>query len=622
MIANPTTGAEVAGPPGETVQEKSERISRLIRESGAVHRPANEVAAPPPAAETPAERPPGNLLEGINGTLPAEVPAPDLHVPSRDALPPEPAPISRADVVPPAAAPRAEETTPPPTETQGTGRVEEPIPPETPEPTAAGAGAGEPPERPPAPPGGGGRPPEEAPEPTPGPIPGGGGEGAPEDLGEIRSQAQAIEQRAQEMREELERIRGLSPEDLSAELQNANVDLSAAAEKFRLFRNTTLARRFQNEMDEAAQRVDILGNRATELRRLGRQVDPRNTTSSQTEAARMRQEVRDNAALSTKYSSMSATEIKTARDQAQSDYDSFDSQLKAADAAGDEPRAKILREEKALAQARLSEAIRIYDKKVPEAETKEKEEKAKANKEEADRLRREQSAPKELEAAINDLKTEIARWETQLKTETDPAKIATLNENLRTARTRLGQEEEALKAARDKARKEAGTNEIRTKENIRKMTIEEFDALSEEDGGKYLNELGKALQQKFKYDSSEFRLTQAEIAANRAVSLEKLATYVDVLGERLITKGGKGVDWKTLNLISSKYPQVEQALAQRLLASDRAKALQERYPSSWKKMMEYAGKHKGWLLIILAILAVGVIGPVTTAVGAAKFAAR
>ncbi|MEX2028264.1 MAG: hypothetical protein WD988_02080 [Candidatus Curtissbacteria bacterium] len=236
----------------------------------------------------------------------------------------------------------------------------------------------------------------------------------------------------------------------------------------------------------------------------------------------------------------------------------------------------------------------------------EAEDKLRLDKEEADRLRRETGSVADIQGEIDQLQVDIGALDLQ-----NPRDLEQLN----TARKNLVLEKTALKAAQKREGQEQG-----------KMSKTEYDAAADDEKAR---ELARRARNKdpngpdFKYDTSQSVLLEDKIISSKNVTVEDLATYADVVGEKLITSGGKGMDWKRFNVVAAKYPEIGVAVMNQLAASERAKAIQEKYPSLWKKLKD--GKYnKGLLMLLIALTAglVGVIGPVGTLTGVAHAAAR
>lgn len=96
----------------------------------------------------------------------------------------------------------------------------------------------------------------------------------------------------------------------------------------------------------------------------------------------------------------------------------------------------------------------------------------------------------------------------------------------------------------------------------------------------------------------------ARLTNNENVTKEEMAAWAKSTVTNLVEQGRAGVDMAQLNRILTTRPELRLALAKGFENSEQArKLIGEKMPTNWQKMWRFAGKHQGWLMILLAILA-------------------
>ena len=264
---------------------------------------------------------------------------------------------------------------------------------------------------------------------------------------------------------------------------------------------------------------------------------------------------------------------------------------------------------------RLRAEQAAVDQSILGKEPKTTEEALKVGQAEAERLKREQSTSVQIQTEITRLTENIGKLEKKFEAETDPTKKLAALEALNAARSRLGIENEALKNTQARERAEGGIK-----------TRAEFDAMSNEEQARYLVSRGPKVAETIKYDKKGLALTelQNDLLGYRDMDgeagIDKQAQYVDSVADHLVTKGRKGMDFKTFHLIASKYPGIREAVVQRVLSSDAGKEVEKLFPKGkLGSLVEKARNHPGLMAVILSII-VGMItaGPVGLVGGVAS----
>ena len=126
--------------------------------------------------------------------------------------------------------------------------------------------------------------------------------------------------------------------------------------------------------------------------------------------------------------------------------------------------------------------------------------------------------------------------------------------------------------------------------------------MDEEQRAKYLQEIMEVTR-----DASDARIGSIQIAIGMGepLSIEDRALYAKYLADRIINSGGRGdLELEYFQGIAAEYPEMANAIFDRVTRSETAKkTLREKFPNNWEKMIDFAKKHPGWILILLAILA-------------------
>jgi len=211
----------------------------------------------------------------------------------------------------------------------------------------------------------------------------------------------------------------------------------------------------------------------------------------------------------------------------------------------------------------------------------------------------------------------------ELEKEADGSKKTQLQKELAEKQGRYNQlsemvtaDETAFKAADDKLRTEADSSSSMKRENYKGKTNEQY--IHELDDAGRATELANLERVLPKKSRTDMRNIAKRVNNLEEVSQEDLAYYVRYMGDKIVKKGRKGFDPEKLDAVGAKWGEIKIALLDRIENSDMGKQLKEQYPTGWEKMKKFAGENKGWIMILLAILAAGVALP---AVGAAGLAA-
>lgn len=187
-----------------------------------------------------------------------------------------------------------------------------------------------------------------------------------------------------------------------------------------------------------------------------------------------------------------------------------------------------------------------------------------------------------------------------------------LAQKLGEARKTLTLEEEALKNAKNReSRRTDATREIDTMEL---KSWPEYDALSPEQQAQYL-EVVLAHED---MAGMNFNNIDNKIKNKLHTTFKERAFYGAEFAERMMS--GK-ISQKEFPRLSAGNKDLHNMISQRVVSSEQAKVLAEKYGTTWEKMRNWALKDYRWLMILIALIA-GVAGPATTVVTAGKLMMR
>lgn len=272
--------------------------------------------------------------------------------------------------------------------------------------------------------------------------------------------------------------------------------------------------------------------------------------------------------------------------------------------------------------ARLKVIETLRGEKGPAEEKAAQEQEARTKAEELERLRLESTSVPNLETLITNTRDEITdrlgRIAAIDRDLANPAITEAQKVSLRrqreqyvkdevAARNRLNKQEGALKASRDKAREDSGLETKPGRETLRKMSVDAYQKLGEAERAKYLLEVRDSVD--LPTTESERKAIINKMLNYERMTIEELAQGAEIL-KRAILKGGKvGKDAiKDLSVINNRYPDVGTAVLDAITLDetfqDRLKEFKDKHPmTGFDKMVKFASRNKGWMMILLAILA-------------------
>lgn len=423
----------------------------------------------------------------------------------------------------------------------------------------------------------------------------------------------------------LDRYGRMAPEQLQAEMASIDTQIANTTAQLGQARSPQVQERIQNTIDQLRTdrnlAQDILGRRQMTVSEVGTPEAERRAAREFTDELR-KLSVMDLAGLE--------GELETER----SIRDGLREETRSATGG----RLAALEAQVQRSEAREATINRLLAKKGPPAAEAKAKAEAKKLAEEFKEAQKEVGAVREIAALVETHQNEFARLKTEIKDlnerlaqAIDSDRRKEIEEKIREAQGRsvevgnkLKDEKEALKKARERQREEAGVREAPSRENIREMSVAEYLRLKPEDRAKFLEELSETV------GNPNITLRgqiEAAIRAGAPLSIEHRAMWAKDVADRLINKErGRGkVDMKLLYRAGAQYPEIAQAVLNRIAASDAVKALEERYKGNFAKMLDWAKKDWHWLWILLAIAGgttVAAVGPITAAKGAFSFAAR
>jgi len=142
-----------------------------------------------------------------------------------------------------------------------------------------------------------------------------------------------------------------------------------------------------------------------------------------------------------------------------------------------------------------------------------------------------------------------------------------------------------------------------TPETVSIMSVEEFNKLSPAEQTKYFIELGNAFQKPI---GTEYTAIKIKLINGQNLSFKEAGQLVRELSESLLDKAKVKEAAKILKQAGNYSTELAQAVLDRVTArEDFQKALSEKYPNDWQRILRFAKKHSGWLMILLLIIAAG-----------------
>lgn len=244
----------------------------------------------------------------------------------------------------------------------------------------------------------------------------------------------------------------------------------------------------------------------------------------------------------------------------------------------------------------------------PEEEKKAKETaeaEAKTVAEESKKLRREAASATDLQPEKDYWKSEVDRLDNEInnlvKNGGDQDEINKKIKELRDARVDLKNTQEALKAAQERDKAKSGLKEAGSVELLREVSRSEYEAWSTEEQEKYLTEIARNAG---KIDQAGFNAIARKIEGDISLSPYEMGRLVRYGVDRLLAHDRSVMG--TILKATNKYPEITQAIvAQKALVEATNMAFRDANPNEVERILKFAAKYKGWLAILLAIIAAG-----------------
>ncbi len=436
----------------------------------------------------------------------------------------------------------------------------------------------------------------------------------------------------------MEELRELDQEELTGAIEDKKIELQ-------MYRQASVDPRIRPEQrDQYRGLKDITNSELIDMRRVykerfGEETQAGGRDKSSEERAAAQREMKARAEYSETVAGMTPEQRATERIKLEAAREALEETL-----TEDLTPAERNAAERELgnSNARIKALDKTEAKKASEEQKKaEEEEKAKTEAEERKaeeemvKLRAETATIEDLpffRGALKKLRDENAEdrknlldLENKIKEEKDPQEKDRLEGERKTLREKLTKGanmqkvyEEGYKTASQRVREETGRETALSPETLREMSPAQFEKLSEEEKAKYLQEGARAYGRP---TANEIANIRRKVEAGTNLSQKEMMQFTRWASDSLMAKGAnKGEIMRSVNLLTNQYPEVGQAIFSRVVATEAAQqALKEKFPSNWEKVLKFAREHPGWMMLILAILAGVVVGPVSLVGAAAQF---
>jgi hypothetical protein len=427
------------------------------------------------------------------------------------------------------------------------------------------------------------------------------------ELNAVRAAAEMIRE---QKRERAEQLKGMTSEQLQEAIEDAAEEVEAVKEMLSIARSKEV----QNEL------LSDWARKRGELNALKREAQSRGKTGqitkeSQVAQAENRRRERAMAEEAGTLQGMSLDELRGEAERlgAMSGY--FESRLndERANPESDPDSIKVLGSELSEARAKEQQArrqlglVQKRDKtRTSRAEAESEEQKTKKEEEERTRWIMEAAPPAELEAWINQSTGELTTLEdriSELRDQTIFGKdkktaeraLAESVSQANETRRNLAAYQEALERARGREAVERGLEDVTGIESIQKLSKADYDNLSAEDQAKYLERVGKALNEA--KDDLRYATLKAKVKEGGDMSVRDRAFFAKWLASEVLAKGIKSYGMDNFVRLEHQYPDITKLMFD-IVAAD--KAARERYdqlPEALKKGK--GGKNLLWILLMI-----------------------
>jgi hypothetical protein len=427
------------------------------------------------------------------------------------------------------------------------------------------------------------------------------------ELNAVRAAAEMIRE---QKRERAEQLKGMTSEQLQEAIEDAAEEVEAVKEMLSIARSKEV----QNEL------LSDWARKRGELNALKREAQSRGKTGqitkeSQVAQAENRRRERAMAEEAGTLQGMSLDELRGEAERlgAMSGY--FESRLndERANPESDPDSIKVLGSELSEARAKEQQArrqlglVQKRDKtRTSRAEAESEEQKTKKEEEERTRWIMEAAPPAELEAWINQSTGELTTLEdriSELRDQTIFGKdkktaeraLAESVSQANETRRNLAAYQEALERARGREAVERGLEDVTGIESIQKLSKADYDNLSAEDQAKYLERVGKALNEA--KDDLRYATLKAKVKEGGDMSVRDRAFFAKWLASEVLAKGIKSYGMDNFVRLEHQYPDITKLMFD-IVAAD--KAARERYDQLPEALKKGKGdKNLLWILLMI-----------------------
>ena len=423
-------------------------------------------------------------------------------------------------------------------------------------------------------------------------------------------------------RQRREELRTLTLEDIDDDIAYQKARMEGASHTL----NTT---RLPDETYNEARKIMADADKEIkELRNLRRQsVRGTRTAGTKSESEAAGRAARQQAEEAARLTKMPLADLRDERDIAKATANQLEKQLENIDPQ-DVVTRRGIEAELTRMKAKAEELERIYDEK--ETEQKKADQKTEEERLEKDfrTLQAEMGPAVQIQKIVdsmqkefNDLKNQIVIKTEALGKTADPedreklqGEISDLKRRFSEAGNNLKAEKESLSAAREREREEADSSTTIAKENIRHVSNAEYEKFTPEQKKERILELARVSPE---LNSIAFGLLRTKIESGANLSQDEMGQFVRYASTGLI-RGDRGL-LNTVYEATAHYSEIGPAVLAQVLATREAqRALREANPSDLEKIWKFASKYKGWMAILLLIIAGATAG---VAVGVGTLAA-
>ena len=188
------------------------------------------------------------------------------------------------------------------------------------------------------------------------------------------------------------------------------------------------------------------------------------------------------------------------------------------------------------------------------------------------------------------------------------------------ARKRLKTYDDAYNAASERVIQEAGSDTVPGKDNIRNVSKADYDQYTGEQKEARLLELATNLP---KLSDSEYKKIggiREKIENGENLSQNEMGQFVEFAFNKMRASNNREI-YEAIIKAGNHYGEIRDTIFTRYAASKEGDAKgKEMFPTDWEKVLAFAKKHKGWMMLLLMLL-VGATVAVTAGAGAIPGAA-